>query len=174
MVLERLRVSPRWRTLKTLIFFFFSFKNNICFYVWNLFFSKFQHGFGRRNTFGIFKSKIAFNLEIEAAMDAAITRLWVILSKNSQHFHTYKNWLGLVCFYLTSPSCMMKYQQFSANLAIMISCSQFWVQDRFLNAVSTLIKVKISSIFSISRDVDDQFVMISAFIFQQSAWLPKN
>ena len=26
----------------------------------------------------------------------------------------------------------------------------------------------------ISRDVDDQFVMISAFIFQHSAWLPEN
>ena len=68
-------VSPRWRTLKTLIFFFFSFKNNICFDVCNLFFSKFQHGVGRLNTFGHFKSKIAFHLEIEAAMDATITHL---------------------------------------------------------------------------------------------------
>ena len=36
------------------------------------FFSKFQHGVGRQNTFGDFKSKIALNLEIEAAMDATI------------------------------------------------------------------------------------------------------
>ena len=39
------------------------------------FFSKFQHGVGRQNTFGDFKSKIALNLEIEAAMDATITCL---------------------------------------------------------------------------------------------------